>query len=100
MAHIGLLVRLQAKPGQEATVAQFLERAAALAEHEAGTPVWVAYQTGPGSFGIFDINPDEAGRQAHLAGQIAATIMGNAETWLAEAPRIEPHTVLSAKLPG
>ncbi len=97
MNHVGLLVRLQAKPGQEQTVAKYLEGAVKLAEQEAGTQVWVAYQIGDSTFGIFDIHPDDSGRQAHLAGQIAATLMGNAETWFSEPPQIEFHTVLSAK---
>lgn len=100
MNQVGLLVRLQAKAGQEATVASYLERAVAQAEQEAGTPVWVAYRIGETTFGIFDINPNEAERQAHLAGEIAATIMGHAEEWLSEPPSIEFHSVLSAKLPA
>jgi quinol monooxygenase YgiN len=98
MNQVGLLVRLQAKVGQKATVASFLERAVAQAEQEAGTPVWVAYRIGETTFGIFDINPNEAGRQAHLAGQIAATIMSHVDEWLSEPPTIEFHEVLSAKL--
>jgi quinol monooxygenase YgiN len=97
MSQVGLLVRLKVKAGQEATVAEFLKGAAALAEQETGTVVWVAYRIGSDTFGIFDINPSETGRQAHLAGQIAATIMGKTVEWLIEPPQIEFHDVLSTK---
>jgi quinol monooxygenase YgiN len=100
MNQVGLLVRLEAKAGQEQTVAEFLEGAVRLANQEAGTTTWVAFQIAEATFSIFDINPDEAGRQAHLQGQIAATIMGNAAIWLSKPPQIEAHRVLSAKLPG
>ena len=98
MNQVGLLVRLEAKAGMEKTVAEYLSGAVALAEQEAGTAVWVAYQIGDSSFGIFDINPDESGRQAHLAGQIAATLVENANEWFSKPPQIEMHTVLSTKL--
>jgi quinol monooxygenase YgiN len=98
MENVGLLVRLTAKQGQEEKVAQFLRSAVELANAESQTPIWVAYRLSESSFGIFDIHRDEAGRKAHLAGEIAATIMKHADAWLSEAPRIEFHTVLSSKL--
>jgi quinol monooxygenase YgiN len=93
------LVRLQAKPGKEADVVSFLEKGLALANQEAATPIWFALQLGPSTFGIFDAFVDEAGRPAHLAGPIAATLMANADDLLAEAPQIEHVDVLGAKLP-
>lgn len=70
MVRVGLLVRLQAKPGKEAEVASFLESGLALANQEAATVVWFALRLGPSTFGIFDAFPDEAGRKAHLGGQL------------------------------
>src|ERR1041385_7218742 len=70
MVRVGLLVRLQAKPGKEADVARFLENRLALANQEAATPVWFALKLGPAKFGIFDAFADDAGRKAHLAGQM------------------------------
>jgi quinol monooxygenase YgiN len=52
------------------------------------------------TFGIFDAFPDEAGRQAHLSGQVAAALMANADALLASPPVIEHVDVLAAKLPG
>lgn len=98
MVRVALLVRLQAKPGKESDVARFLESGLALANQEAATPIWFALRLGPATFGIFDAFADEAGRKAHLAGQIAAALMAKAPELLAEAPRIEQVDVLAAKI--
>ena len=100
MVRVALWVRLQAKPGKEAAVASFLESGLALANQESFTPVWFALKLGPSTFGIFDAFNDDAGRKAHLAGQIAAALMAKAPELLAEAPKIEYVDVLAAKLPG
>ncbi len=98
MVRVGLLVRLQAKPGKEAEVASFLESGLALANQEAATVVWFALRLGPSTFGIFDAFADEAGRNAHLEGAIAAALMAKAADLLAEPPKIEQVDVLAAKI--
>jgi quinol monooxygenase YgiN len=100
MVTVGLLVRLLAKPGKEAEVAGFLEGGLSLVQEEPETIAWFAVQLGPSEFGIFDAFPDDAGRQAHLAGQVAAALMAQAPELLAQPPVIEPVDVLAAKLPG
>ncbi len=60
-----LFVRLEAKPGQEAAVAKFLEGGLSIVEQEPATITWYALRLGPSTFGIFDSFPDDAGRQAH-----------------------------------
>ena len=72
MTKLALFVRLEAKPGQEAALADFLASALPLANAESGTTAWFALKFGPSTFGVFDAFADEAGRQAHLNGQIAA----------------------------
>jgi len=99
MVRVGLLVRLQAKPGKEADVARFLESGLALANQETATPIFFALRFGPATFGIFDAFADDAGRKAHLAGQIAAALMAKAPELLAEPPQIEQVDVLGAKIP-
>src|SRR5215467_7879046 len=99
MVRVALLVRLRAKPGKEQDVAKFLESGLTLANQEATTPVWFALRLSPATFGIFDAFADEAGRQAHLTGPIAAALMAQASDLLAEAPAIERVDVLAAKLP-
>jgi quinol monooxygenase YgiN len=96
-----LFVRLEAKPGKEKEVAQFLQAGLGMAQQE-GTPppVWFALQLGPSTFGVFDAFFDEAGRQGHLNGSIAQALGANAPKLLAQAPSIERIDVLGAKLPG
>ena len=98
MVHVALLARLEAKPGKEDEVAQLLKGALQLANAEPATTVWFALKLGPSTFGIFDAFPDEAGRQAHLAGPIAAALMAKAPDLLAQPPKIERVEVLAAKL--
>ena len=93
-----LLVRLEAKQGQEAAVAEFLRQAQALVDQEPATSTWFALQLGPSTFGIFDTFPDEAGRDAHLNGQVAAGLMKKAPDLFATSPRIEKVDILAAKL--
>jgi quinol monooxygenase YgiN len=100
MVTVGLLVRLVAKPGKEADVAAFLEGGLSIVEDEPATIAWFAIRLGPSEFGIFDAFPDDAGRQAHLGGRVAAALMAQAPELLAQPPVIEPVDVLAAKLPG
>ena len=95
-----LFVRLEAKPGKEKELAQFLRAGLDLAQQEATTPVWFALQLGPSTFGVFDAFTDEAGRQAHLNGAIAQALGANAPKLLAQAPSIERIDVLGTKLSG
>ena len=100
MVTVGLLVRLVAKPGKEAEVISFLEGGLPLVEEEPATVAWFAIRLGPSEFGIFDAFPDDSGRQAHLAGRVAAALMAQAPELLEQPPVIEPVDVLAAKLPG
>jgi quinol monooxygenase YgiN len=100
MVTTALFVRLEAKAGKEAAVETFLRGAISLAEAEPATMAWFALRLGPSTFGIFDAFPDEAGRQAHLAGRIAASLLAQASDLLAESPAIEQVDVLAAKLPA
>jgi quinol monooxygenase YgiN len=98
MVHVALLARLEAKPGKEGEVADLLKSALPLANAEPATTVWFALKLGPTTFGIFDAFPDDAGRQTHLAGQIAAALMAKAPELLAQPPTIESVEILAAKL--
>lgn len=97
MSKFALLARLEAQPGKEAEVAAFLKSALPLAEAEAGTRTWFALQFGPSSFGIFDSFDDEAGRQAHLDGPIAAALMAKAGELLSQPPQIDKLDLLATK---
>ena len=75
MTKFALYVPLEAKPGKEKEVADFLRSAVPLVNAEPGTISWYAIQEGPSSFAIFDTFDDEAGRDAHLNGKVAAGLM-------------------------
>lgn len=96
---VALWVRLDAKPGKEKDVESFLKSGLAIVQQEPQTTAWFAIRLGPATFGIFDAFPDEAGRQAHLSGQVAAALMAKASELLAKPPSIEKIDILAAKLP-
>jgi len=96
-----LLVRLEAKPGKESEVAEFLKSALPIViADEPQTTAWFALQMSASTFGIFDAAPDEAGRQAHLQGKVAAALMAKAPDLFSNTPVIEHVDILGAKLPG
>src|SRR5436853_7840179 len=94
-----LFVKLEAKPGKENEVAKFLRDGQGLVRQEPATTAWFGIRLGPTTFGIFDAFPNEAGRQAHLSGQVAAALMAKASELLSQPPSIEKVDVLAAKLP-
>ena len=100
MVRVGLYVQLDARPGKEAELQKFLEGALPLASQEPATTVWFALKLGPSTFAIYDAFADDAGRQAHLTGQIAAALMERAPELLARPPNIQKVDVLAAKLPA
>ncbi|MGE5412849.1 MAG: putative quinol monooxygenase [Syntrophomonadaceae bacterium] len=100
MVSVALYVRLDAKPGKEKDVEAFLKGGLAIVQQEPATTAWFAIRMGPSTFGIFDAFPDEAGRQAHLSGRVAAALMAKAADLLAKPPSVEKVDVLAAKLPG
>ena len=95
----GLLVRLEAKPGKEEAVASFLREALPTVQAERDTEAWFAIRMGPSTFGIFDAFPDDSGRQAHLAGRVAAALKAKGSELFSRPPTIDQVDVLAAKLP-
>jgi quinol monooxygenase YgiN len=100
MDQFSFVVTLQAKPGKEKEVEDFLKSAQPLAVREAGTTSWYALKLGPTTFGIFDTFPNEESRNAHLNGEIAKALFARAEELLAAPPQIEKAVILAAKSPG
>lgn len=99
MINLGIFVRLEARPGQEAALEGLLKGALPLARDEPATAVWFALKFGPSTFGIFDAFADEAGREAHLDGPIAAALKAKAGELLATPPAIEKVDLLAVKAP-
>jgi quinol monooxygenase YgiN len=99
MVTVALFVRLEAKPGREADVESFLRDGLPLVQEEPATTAWFGIRLGPSTFGIFDAFPNDAGRQAHLSGKVAAALMAKASELFAKPPVIEKVDILAAKLP-
>ena len=98
MVKFGILATLEAKIGKEHEVAVFLKSALPLVEAEPGTVSWFAIRVSPTTFAIFDVFNDEAGREAHLAGEVAKALMAKAPELFSQPPKIGKIDVLAAKL--
>ncbi len=99
MTKVAVYVELKAKPGEEGELASFLKSAQRLAAAETGTVTWFAVRFDDSTFAIFDAFNDDAGRDAHLGGSIAAALMKRAGELLAVSPQIRKADVLADKLP-
>jgi quinol monooxygenase YgiN len=95
MEAVGLLVTLEARTGKEAEAETFLRSAQPLAADEKGTLKWYAIKIGPRKFGIFDTFANEAGRNAHLTGEIAKALTARASELFAVPPQVEKVEVLA-----
>lgn len=93
-----LLVRLEALPGKEAELADFLTGARAIVLEEPGTVAWFALQLGPSTFGVFDVFPDDEARDAHLAGGVGQALGPNTGVLFSE-PQVERIDLLAQKIP-
>ena len=97
MVKVGILARMEAKPGKEDEVAAFLTGALSLVQEEPDTVTWYAVRVGPSEFAIFDTFENEAGRQAHLSGKVAEALMANASELFVRPPDIREVDVLASK---
>ncbi len=99
MVNVGLFIRLEAKPGKEVDVDNFLRGGLFLVEEEPNTTAWFAIRMGPSTFGIFDAFQNESGRQEHLSGKLVTALAEKTNELFTRLPAIEKIDVLAAKLP-
>jgi len=99
MASKGLLVRMDARHGMGGENEDFLRSALPLVRAEPATRAWFALRFGRGEYGIFDVFSDDAGRDAHLNGDVAKALMQRAGELLDKAPEIGKLDVLAEKVP-
>ncbi|HYK34435.1 antibiotic biosynthesis monooxygenase [Alloacidobacterium sp.] len=98
MVKYSIWATVNAKPGKEQEVEDFLRSAQSVAEQEKETITWYVVRMGPGSFGIFDTFITEAGREAHLNGEIAKALFSEkTKALLADEPRVSKIDVIAAK---
>jgi quinol monooxygenase YgiN len=97
MSRLAIWAQLEAKPGKEKEVEEFLKSAQPLAERESATLSWYAIKMGPGKYGIFDTFADENGRNAHLNGEIAKALFAKAKDLFSKPPDVAKPEILAAK---
>src|ERR1700730_18999845 len=97
MSRLAIWAQLEAKPGKEKEVEEFLKSAQPLAEREPATISWYAIKLGPGKYGIFDTFSDENGRNAHLNREIAKALFAKAKELFAKAPDVAKPEILTSK---
>ncbi len=95
----GLLVRLEVKHGKDEEAEAFLSSALPMVREEAETKAWFAIRFGRSEYGIFDVFPDDAGRDAHLKGAVAKALMQKADELFSSPPDIQKIDILANKLP-
>ncbi|MDY0884602.1 putative quinol monooxygenase [Dongia soli] len=98
MPKLALYVALEAKPGKEDALADLLRHAQAMVQAEPGTIAWFAVRLGRSHFAIFDAFSSEHGRDAHLAGKVAAALQERASELLTSPPEIQKADVLASKI--
>jgi len=94
---LGLLALVEAKPGKEEEVWNFLNGARDIVSNEPDTQTWYAFRVSKNSFGIFDTFETEEGRQAHLNGAIPAALAEHGPSLLAKEPDIRPVELIAIK---
>jgi len=95
----GLLTRLSARSDRDADVKNFLSSVLTLSEQEPDTTASFAVRFGHGEYGIIDIFPDDAARQAHLNGPVAAALAEQRSNLFDDDPHIQKLEVLADKFP-
>jgi quinol monooxygenase YgiN len=93
----GLLALVQAKPGKEQDVWDFLNGGRDIVANEPETRTWYAFRVNVDTFGIFDTFETEEGRQAHLDGAIPAALAANGPNLLAKDPDIRMVEIIAVK---
>ena len=100
MDKLAILAVLEARPGKEQEVEEFLKSALPMVVAETGTTSWYALKFGPAKFGIFDTFADAQGRDDHLSGEIAKALFAKAEELFVKPPMVEQPKIVAAKTPG
>ena len=96
---IGLLVILEAKPGKQDALLQWLRDSVDDVNKEPGTITWDAFRIDELTFGIFDTFEDEIGRHAHINGKVTESIGELTAELLSGPPQVRQIDVLALK-PG
>ncbi|RQR32378.1 antibiotic biosynthesis monooxygenase [Burkholderia sp. Bp9143] len=99
MIKYAILATIEARPGKEEAVAEFLKGARTIVQDESHTINWYAFRTGKSTFAIFDTFNDEAGRDGHLNGAAAQRLMAATEELFVRPPIIEKADLVAYTTP-
>jgi quinol monooxygenase YgiN len=94
---LGILALLEARPGRSEARAAFLEQGRELALAEEATVTWYAFKVDETTYGIFDSFASEAGRRAHLEGEIPRALAQIGGELLAKEPEIRLVELVAVK---
>ena len=94
---LGVLALVEAKPGKEQDVWDFLNGGREIVANEPDTRTWYAFRVNDNTFGIFDTFETEEGRQAHLGGAIPAALAQHGPDLLAKDPDIKLVELIAVK---
>ncbi len=94
---LGVLALVEAKPGKEQEVWDFLNGGLEIVANEPETRTWYAFRVNENTFGIFDTFETEEGRQAHLGGAIPAALAAHGPDLLAKDPDIKLVELIAVK---
>jgi len=97
MAKYALYVSLKAKPGKAAEVEAFLQQGAQMSRAETGTVTWYGIKEDDGAYAVFDTFDDEAGRDAHINGDIAKALMAKADELFSNKLQIHKIQIVANK---
>ena len=67
MFTVAVIAEFEAKPGTDAEIQDFFARGLTIVEQQPASTMWIAYRTGPTSFGAFAAFATEADRDALLS---------------------------------
>ena len=94
---VGVLALVEARPGKEQDVWDFLQGGLDIVAGEPDTRTWYAFRVDEKTFGIFDTFETEEGRQAHLNGAIPAALAEYGPSLLAKDPDIRLVELIAVK---
>ena len=94
-----LLFRMESQTDED-TMDTFLEDLATEVSWEKATRAWFGIRYMRGEFGAFSCFDDEAGREAHLGGPAAATLVGAEHRLMTAAPVATKIEILGSKMPN
>ena len=94
-----LLLRYESQTDED-TMDTFLEDLATDVSWEKATQAWFGIRYMRGEFGMYSVYDDDAGREAHLAGEAVKQVFAAEQKLMTAAPRATKIEILGCKMPN